>query len=264
MTTIPPIHVLDHGYVTLIDHMGTEETIIAAARMSTGKGFLGWEPNGTPEHKGDARLLEHLYANNHHTPFEMCELALEVQAPIFVVREWMRHRTCSFNEMSARYVQMPNLHYVPAIERVQKQATKNKQGSGEAVSGDDAIRFRNRIINGQDEIYERYEEDISEGIALELARINTTVSRYTRMRAKANLRNWLGFLTLRTHASAQFEIRVYADAIAAIIEELWPRTYALWVEHTRDAVKLSASEVAEIRTQVLCISETTSKKLGLV
>jgi len=246
MTT--PIHVLDHGYVQLIDHMGTDQTVVEAARMSTGKGFLGWEPNGSPDHGGDAKLLSYLYSNGHHTPFEMCELAIEVQAPIFAVREWQRHRTQMFNEMSARYVQMPNLHYIPSPERVQAQSAKNKQGSEGALDPSLVAPFLHTVEEEQNTIYKNYDEAVRDGVALELARINTPVSRYTRMRAKANLRNWLGFLSLRAHSAAQYEIRVYAEAVGTIIESLWPRTYALWCEHTRDSVRLSASELKKLRT----------------
>lgn len=235
------IKVLDHGYVRLIDSMGTDETIIEAARMSTGRGFEGWEK--------DAKLLEFLYANRHMTPFEMCELHVEVKAPLFVFREWHRHRTWSYNEMSARYVQMPNEHYVPSEDRMRASAAggSNKQGSvaglGDAIVKGAIIGFAEE----QQTIYEQYEHHLVRGLAKEVARINTPVARYSVMRAKTDLRNVLAFLALRLPANAQWEIRQYAEALAEIVRSIWPRTYALFDEHTLGAVTLSRSEAAALR-----------------
>lgn len=233
------VPVLDHGYVQLVDYLGDDSSVIEAARMSTGKGFEGWEK--------DARLLEYLYAHGHMTPFEMCELVIEVQAPIFVVREWFRHRTQSYNEMSGRYIQMPDLHYVPYIDRVQGQGKKNKQGSEGALADAFKLSYIEKVEDEQDQIYASYEAFIESGIAKELARINTPVSRYTRFRAKANLRNWLDFLRQRCAPEAQWEIRQYAEVVRQIVLDLWPRTYALWEEHTFHSVKLSRSEAETLR-----------------
>jgi thymidylate synthase (FAD) len=233
------IPLLDHGYVKLIGHYGTEETVIESARMSTGKGFEGWDK--------DARLLEFLYRNGHMSPFEMCDLTVEVQSPIFVVREWQRHRTFSYNELSARYARMPDLHYVPTKERVAKQSSTNKQSSGGALCETEANEFRAAIQEQQERIYEYYTDAMNHlGVAREIARINTPVSRYTRMRVKGNLRNWLQFLALRLPENAQYEIRVYAEAVASIVKELWPRTYELFEEWTLGAVTLSRSEARKI------------------
>lgn len=272
--------VLDKGYVRYVDHMGSDETIIEAARMSTGKGFEGWNPSevcerceqtrsmemaavgGTvgvcihtrdgQEHvwkkrAGDAKLLEFLYKNGHHTPFEMCELAIEVQAPIFVFREWMRHRTQSFNEFSARYAQMPNLHYLPEPGRIQRQSTANKQGSAEEYLPETAKNIIGVLRSEQDGIYENYDVFVKDGLAKEVARINTPVSRYSKMRAKTDLRNWLGFLRLRMAPNAQFEIREYANAVAEIIKTLWPRVYELFEEFDLYAVKFSRAEMKRLR-----------------
>ena len=270
--TIP---VLNKGYVKLIDWMGTDEGLIEAARMSTGRGFEGWDPgevcdscrmrrgaDGTDgvcfenkeenDHKwvkiaGDQKLLAFLYANKHSTPFEMAELQIEVQAPIMVFREWMRHRTQSYSERSARYTQMPNLHYVPAPERIQKQSTANKQGSAEAFSPQDAEGIIAAFKQGQETIYSNYEANLALGVAKEVARLNTPISRYSRMRAKTDLRNWLGFLLLRMAPSAQWEIREYAFAVAGIVKALWPRSYALFEEWDLHAVKFSRSEMVALR-----------------
>jgi thymidylate synthase (FAD) len=238
------IKVLDHGYVKLVGSMGTDETIIEAARMSTGKGFQGWD--------ADAKLLAFLYANKHMTPFEMCELAIEVQAPIFVFREWQRHRTQSYNEFSARYAQMPNLHYVPSMDHMlaAQQSAANKQGSQDGLDEYVACVERDYFADMQQGLYEHYEACIAKGVAKEVARINTPVSRYSKMRAKTDLRNWLAFLQLRMAPNAQWEIRQYANAVAEIVKALWPRTYALFEEHDLHGVHLSRSEAGNFKQLV--------------
>jgi thymidylate synthase (FAD) len=259
--------VLDHGYVEFIEKWGSDERIIEAARMSTDKGFLGWDPGPCPScagsgltleigaqpfdqttsavvpctscdgkgsHRGDAKLLEYLYKNSHSTPFEMAGLVVEIQAPIFVFREWQRHRTQSYNEMSGRYTPLPDLNYVPTVERLMINAGGSNRQAG-TVSGASALTeqhaedFRIELRNEyrrQQELYERY---LALGVPKELARIHLPVGRYSKMRASANLRNWLAFLTLRDYAKAQYEIRMYAKEIAKLIEVHYPRTYALYV-----------------------------------
>ncbi len=214
------IEVLDHGYVKYIAHLGNDEAIIDAARMSTNGGFVSWEPyEGHP--KGDLGLLTYLYKNQHMSPFEMGDLIVEVQAPIFVVREWHRHRTMAYNEASARYAVMPDLHYLPPVERMVKQDQKNKQAGAEArLEGALAVTVQELMKREQRWLYDDYAALIEEGLAREVARINTPVSRYTRFRAKANLRNWLGFLHLRLAPNAQWEIRVFADAVATLVKQL--------------------------------------------
>jgi thymidylate synthase (FAD) len=266
--------VLDHGYLKLVDWMGTDEDIIEGARQSTGRGFEGWDPsvvckicrvpgkvnsndefvssahNITPDHKhvaehtrGDAKLLEYLYKSGHTTPFEMCVLKIQVQAPIMVFREWHRHRTQSYGEMSARYIQMPNLHYLPSLERIQKQSSANKQGSAEALPTEEAERVLRELQVQQESVYQAYDNFVNErGIAKEVARLNTPVSRYSRMMSCANLHNWLGFLRLRMSSDAQWEIRQYANAAGEIVKSLWPRTYELFEEHTLYSKKLSRTE----------------------
>jgi thymidylate synthase (FAD) len=278
------IKVLDHGYVRYMGHLGDETDIIRAARMSTQKDFVAWDGqqiclecnkvkpksfyteeqsnlalcphviSSSKTHTGDAKLLEYLYKNHHMTPFEMLDLRIQVKAPIFVFREWHRHRTQSYNEMSARYIQMPDEHYVPE-PRWQDQ--KNKQGSivmGENYPGDWKIHIQAQ----QEQIYDHYEESIKEGIAKEVARINTPVSRYSIMWAKANLRNWLQFLQLRMAPNAQWEIRQYANAVASIIKEIWPRTYALFEEYTLNSETLSASEIKFLRQSVFNVVEVSA------
>lgn len=225
--------VLDHGYVKLIDHMGTDEDIVDAARMSTGKGFISWDPYPGRD-DGDEGFLEFLLKNNHSSPFEMCELVIEVQAPIFVYREWHRHRTQSYNELSARYTQMPNLHYVPEATRFKPVISKNKQeASAGKVDLDQLVekKYHTLLAGEQEAVYRHYEEMLAHGVPKEVARVNTPVARYSRMRAKTDLLNWLKFLNLRMRPNAQWEIRCYAKVVANIIASLWPRTYGLFEEY---------------------------------
>lgn len=247
--------VLDHGYVELVESWGSDERIIEAARMSTGKGFLGWGPKhaddcrynrpGESKHvhheaccdgvPGDEKLLAFLWKNAHATPFEMGGLVLEVQAPIFVFREWHRHRTQSYNELSARYTPLPDLNYVPTVERLMMNAGTSNRQAGTTVDAREltplvAGNFRQKLMKLYAAAQDEYEWALSAGVPKELARIHLPVGRYSRMRASANLRNWLAFLTLRMAANAQWEIRQYAHVVASIVEECFPRTYGLFAE----------------------------------
>lgn len=217
--------ILDHGYVKFVDAWGSDEAFIEAARMSTNKGFEGWEK--------DQKLLAYLYNNNHATPFEMGGMVIEVKAPIFVFREWHRHRTQSYNEMSARYIPLPDEHYFPSLERLLEganTATTNKQaqGNGAQLSEVQAADWLNQLNQLYQQAQEVYEAGISMGVPKELARLPMPVARYSRMRASANLRNWLAFLTLRQAPNAQWEIRQYANAVASLIAAIFPRTYELF------------------------------------
>lgn len=224
------IDVLDAGYVSLVESWGSDASIIEAARMSTGKGFLGWGPkeDGSP---GDEKLLRYLWENKHATPFEMGGLVIEVKAPIFVFREWHRHRTQSYNEMSARYVPLPDENYVPSVERLLINSKTNKQagtitGAAE-LTVNRAELFRRELQTMYGLQQSMYEGALAMGVPKELARVHLPVGRYSRMRASANLRNWLSFLALRMDPAAQWEIRQYANAVAVLIGEAFPRTYEL-------------------------------------
>lgn len=230
--------VLDHGYLKVVAFMGDDELVVETARMSTLKGFLGWE--------NDEKFLSFLYREQHSTPFESGELMVEVQAPIFVARQWMRSRTQSYNEQSARYVEMPDLFYTPAPSRMLKQAKKNKQASGyELLPWEQVEAFIQDMRHTQEDIEASYRMYLHEGLAREVARNNMPVSQYTRFRAKANLRNWLHFLNLRMKPNAQKEIRVYAEALAEFIRQQWPRTYALFEEYDLYGKRLSRTEYEE-------------------
>ena len=223
--------VLDHGYVQLVEAYGSDERIIEAARMSTDKGFLGW---GTPEKPGDEKLLRRLFMSRpqHATPFEMAGAIIEIQAPIFVFREWHRHRTMSYNEMSGRYTVLPDLYYIPSVDRLlaAKQSTKNKQGSEEGLSLQQANAIRRILDTTYTNCRDTYQRFIDMDVAREIARLVIPVSQYSRMRAHANLRNWFHFLTLRTHPAAQWEIRQYANIVSDILKERFPRTHELFLE----------------------------------
>ncbi len=222
---------LDHGYIKFIESWGSDESIIEAARMSTNKGFLGWGPkeDGSP---GDEKLLKYLYDNHHSTPFEMGGFVIEVQAPIFVFREWHRHRTQSYNEMSARYTPLPDLNYVPTVERLLINSKVNKQAGvipgAQELNEDSANLFINQLKESYTASQKLYESALNSGVPKELARVHLPVGRYSRMRASTNLRNWIGFLTLRMAPGAQWEIREYANAVAQVVEKAFPRTYTLF------------------------------------
>lgn len=225
------IPVLDNGYVQLIESWGRGEAgepeagIIEAARQSTQGSFRGWEQ--------DEKLLSFMFKNRHSTPFEFCGMTIEVQAPIFVFREWHRHRTQSYNEMSARYSPLPDLNYVPTKERLFQTQERNKQAqalAGTTLQDASADRWLEQIQMFYESAENLYRSGLSLGIPKELARIVLPVGRYSKMRATANLRNWLAFLTLRMNPAAQFEIRVFANAVGEIIKQEFPRTWSLFEE----------------------------------
>ncbi len=263
--------ILNHGYLELVEAWGSDERIVEAARMSTGKGFLGWgsfrcEDCGHAENKrdaflvnpynpdslaydqcpkcgkkhcrvegkeGDEKLLAYLWSHKHATPFEMAGMIVEVKAPIMVYREWHRHRTQSYNEMSARYTPLPDENYIPTVERLMINSKTNKQagtikGAAELTDAA-ATRFRMELEDMYQQQERLYQSALQSGVPKELARIHLPVGRYSRMRASANLRNWLAFLTLRMAPEAQWEIRQYANAVGELVANAFPRTWELFV-----------------------------------
>lgn len=256
------INLLDSGYLKYVEHWGSDASIIEAARMSTNKGFKGWGPRcdkcdgtsvmngpvGEPEPwcgdceapceivSGDEKLLAYLYRNKHSTPFEMAGLTIEVQAPLFVFRQWHRHRTQSYNEMSARYTPLPVEDYVPTVERCIVVNGSNKQAgkdTGRTPTHEEVLQWLQELQDSYDHSQRVYDRGLEIGIPKELARLPVPVARYSRMRASANLRNWLGFLTLRMDSHAQHEIQVFAEAAGSIIAEKFPRTWELFMEGKR-------------------------------
>jgi len=242
------IEVLDHGYVEHIESWGHglagldinnqddnsfevkelindyECGIIEAARQSTQGSFRGWER--------DERLLRYMYDNKHATPFEFAGMVIEVQAPIFVFREWQRHRTQSYNEMSARYAPLPLLSYVPTLERTMRVDLKNRQAGASIGSMELTHEAAISWIEDLQGLYVRaeevYQKGLSIGIPKELARVVVPVGRYSRMRASANLRNWLAFMTLRMAPNAQWEIRQFANTVAEVCRKQFPKTMELF------------------------------------
>lgn len=253
------VKLLDHGYIRLVETWGSDERIIEAARMSTDKGFVGWGPRcvecgyeqDAGEHEvgcsrsdddlestwkpGDEKLLRYLWEKNHSTPFEMAGAIIEVQAPIFVFREWMRHRTQSYSELSARYTPLPDLNYIPTIERLMQGSDGTNKQAGTIkgavpLTAVNAERYRRALAEKYRNDQELYEQFLSAGVPKELARVHLPVARYSRMRAGSVLRNWFGFLSLRMPTNAQYEIRVYADALFGLLAPIFPRSCALFAE----------------------------------
>jgi len=250
--------VLDHGYVNLIETWGSDERIIEAARMSTDKGFLGWGPMHTKDcprrlflngegprvgmcsckEPGDEKLLKYLYKHHHTTPFEMAGATFEIQAPIFVFREWHRHRTQSYNEMSARYIPLPDVNYVPTIQRIIDGANSiaNKQAVGTVpLSPFDVTEWLDDLPAVYAELERCYQKALAAGVPKEIARLIIPVGRYSRMRASANLLNWIRFLRLRAAPNAQWEIRQYAEKVSVMLETKFPRTMHLFLEEQENA-----------------------------
>jgi thymidylate synthase (FAD) len=253
------IKVLDHGYAKLIESWGADERIIEAARMSTDKGFLGWGDDSAcrygvhadgsmckkgvfgcdVEHKiGDEKLLKYLWENKHATPFEMAGLVIEVQAPIFVFREWHRHRTQSYSELSARYTPLPDVNYVPSVERLMHNVAGGNKQAGTIKGADEltvekAREFQLELAAIYKHAEDLYRQALAFGVPKELARVHLPVGRYSRMRASANLRNWCAFLTLRTDKAAQWEIQQFANAVADLLRERFPRTMRLFDEERK-------------------------------
>lgn len=248
---------LDAGYLKEIEVWGSDQRIIESARMSTAKGFLGWDPGPCPvcegrgtvgisamfqpclscEGKGqiigDARLLKRLWTLGHSTPFEMAGITVEVKAPIMVFREWHRHRVpFGYAEMSARYVPLPDEHYVPTVDRLMKRGGANKQAqsTGSALHEQDAIAWLAQLAEVYEHAEQVYKLGLAMGVPKELARLPVPVGRYSAMRATGNLRGWLGFLKLRAAESAQEEIRVYAHAVGELVKRRFPRTYEVAAE----------------------------------
>ena len=232
-----PIPCLDHGFVMLKDYMGGDASIVQAARVSYG--------DGTKKASDDKGLIAYLMRHHHTTPFEMVDLKFLVKLPIFVARQWIRHRTASVNELSARYSVMADEFYLPKKEDVRYQSTLNRQGgSEEEVSDELCGRVVDTLHNGARQAYGDYEEMIKANIARELARTHLPISLYTQWYWKINLHNLLHFLELRLDSHAQYEIRVYAQAMSQIVKDVVPWTWEAFEEFRLNAQTFSASEKA--------------------
>src|SRR6204780_1978861 len=225
-----PIEVLDHGFVRVIDYMGDDAAIVQAARVSYGR--------GTRRVSEDAGLIRYLMRHRHSTPFEMCEIKYHVKLPIFVARQWIRHRTANVNEYSARYSILDNEFYIPAPEHLAAQATTNRQGRGDVLEGAAAKRVLDLLREDAERAYAGYAEMLNEdsagnpadptwpGLARELARMNLSLNFYTQWYWKTDLHNLMHFLTLRADPHAQYEIRAYADTMISTLECWVPLAHA--------------------------------------
>ena len=238
--------VLDHGFVRVIDYMGNDAAIVQAARVSYGA--------GTKKVNDDSGLIRYLMRHWHSTPFEMCELKLHVKLPIFVARQWIRHRTANVNEYSARYSIMDREFYIPQPEHLAAQSTVNNQGRGAVLTGDEAARVLEVLKADAARSYDHYEEMLSQegqqGLARELARMNLPANIYTQWYWKVDLHNLFHFLRLRADAHAQHEIRVYADAIARVVADWVPVAFGAFEDYRMGGVTLSGKAVAVLRRRL--------------
>ena len=210
------INVLDHGHVRLVDHMGSDLSIARNARVSYDADWRAGEDEGS-----DSRLIRYLYRNHHTTPFEAVTFTFDIKAPIFVLRQWHRHRTQSYNELSARYRPLPAEYYVPELDQITSQSKDNKQ-MRTAEQNTNAVRIREIVKDANKASFALYNEMLDLGCPRELARSVLPVGTYSHMFATMNLHNLFGFLRLRLHEHAQYEIRVYAQAMLDLIEPIVP------------------------------------------
>ena len=238
--------VLDHGFVRVIDYMGNDDAIVQAARVSYGA--------GTKHVQNDEGLIRYLMRHWHSTPFEMCEVKLHVKLPVFVARQWIRHRTANVNEYSARYSILDREFYIPEPDQLAAQSVVNNQGRGEALQGAEAARVLEMLKSDAGRAFDNYESMLSQegqqGLARELARMNLPMNTYTQWYWKIDLHNLFHFLRLRADAHAQYEIRVYADAIAACVRDWVPHAFAAFEDYRMGGVTLSGKALAVIKRKL--------------
>ena len=246
-----PIEVLDHGFVRVIDYMGDDSSVVQSARVSYGK--------GTKKISNDKGLIKYLMRHRHSTPFEMCEIKFHIKLPIFIARQWIRHRTANVNEYSARYSILDKEFYIPSAENLAAQSQINNQGRGDALTDDEASNVIQILKNDAAQTYANYETLLNEnssggvldegksGIARELARMNLTLNTYTQWYWKIDLNNLLHFLALRADDHAQYEIRVYADVMLDLVKKWVPLTYEAFEDYRMGGTELSAKEIKLMR-----------------
>ena len=238
------VSVLDHGFVRVVDCMGDDSSIVQAARVSYGK--------GTKKISTDSGLIKYLMRHRHSTPFEMCEIKYHVKLPIFVARQWIRHRTANVNEYSARYSILDKEFYLPSKENLAAQSASNRQGRGELINGKQADNILNILKKDAEQTYANYELMLNEkydggtidnnnkGLARELARMNLTLNTYTQWYWKTDLLNLLNFLSLRADKHAQYEIRAYADVMIDTLKKWLPITFDAFMDYRVGSMELSA------------------------
>ncbi len=237
------IPLLDHGFIRVVDYMGDDTSIVQAARVSYGK--------GTKKVSTDAGLIKYLMRHWHSTPFEMCEIKYHVKLPIFIARQWIRHRTANVNEYSARYSILDKEFYLPAKEHLAAQSKSNRQGRGDVLEGEQAKKVLDLLKNDAERTYENYETMLNEkydgsiidesgvGLARELARMNLTLNTYTQWYWKTDLLNLMNFLRLRADHHAQYEIRSYADAMLDTLKRWVPITYDAFMDYRVGGTEVS-------------------------
>ena len=236
--------VLDHGFVRVVDYMGDDTSIVQSARVSYGK--------GTKKVSTDSGLIKYLMRHRHSTPFEMCEIKYHIKLPIFIARQWIRHRTANVNEYSARYSIMDKEFYVPERQHLAAQSTSNRQGRGDLINGKQADNILKILKEDAERNYQHYEEMLNEkydgsiiddkkqGLARELARMNLTLNSYTQWYWKTDLLNLLNFLALRADSHAQYEIREYANVMLNTVKKWVPTTYDAFIDYRVGGMELSA------------------------
>ena len=261
-----PLPVLDHGFVRVIDYMGDDAAIVQAARVSYGR--------GTRRVSEDAGLIRYLMRHRHSTPFEMCEIKYHVKLPIFVARQWIRHRTANVNEYSARYSILDREFYLPAPEHLAAQSAVNRQGRGAVLEGAEAARVMELLRSDATATYDHYVEMLNEdaagapqdparqGLARELARMNLTLNTYTHWYWKIDLHNLLHFLSLRADPHAQFEIRAYAEAMLDTVRAWVPAAHQAFLDYRLGAATLSAPMLAAVR-RMLAGETVTAESSGM-
>ena len=260
------IPILDHGFIRVIDYMGDDTSIVQAARVSYGK--------GTKKVSTDAGLIKYLMRHWHSTPFEMCEIKYHVKLPIFIARQWIRHRTANVNEYSARYSILDKEFYLPAVENLAAQSQSNRQGRGDVLSGDQAKKVLDLLKKDAEQTYDNYETMLNErydgsvidekqvGLARELARMNLTLNTYTQWYWKTDLLNLMNFLRLRADHHAQYEIRAYADAMLDTVKRWVPITYEAFLDYRVGGTEVS-SNGKEIIKKLISGEKVDVEKSGL-
>ena len=257
-----PIPLLDHGFVRVVDYMGEDLSVVQAARVSYGTGMYTRDEGntGAKQRASSKRLIRYLMRQGHTTPFEMCEIKLHVKLPIFVARQWIRHRTANVNEVSARYSILDREFYVPEPEVIASQSVTNRQGRGDTLSYEQATAVQTLLQEDGLRAYDHYQELLNEdrdgnpdpGIARELARLGLTLGYYTQWYWKIDLHNLLHFLKLRADSHAQYEIRVYAEAILEEIVKPWvPMVYEAFLDYQLNARTLSAQAIKMLRRLIV-------------
>lgn len=240
-----PFHVLDHGFVRVIDYMGDDSAIVQAARVSYGR--------GTKKVHEDRGLIRYLMRHRHSTPFEMCEIKFHIKLPVFIARQWIRHRTANVNEYSARYSILDREFYIPAPDKLAQQSKVNRQGRGEVLPPDQAAKVLDILREDAQRCYAHYEEMLDPdglNVARELARMNLTLNTYTQWYWKIDLNNLMHFLSLRIDAHAQYEIRAYAEVMMEILMAWVPNAAEAFKDYRVGAHIFSASMLSVLRRQL--------------